>query len=59
VRRKLKVRHKILSRGDEKMIINYVPKTGAIIDAALLHNGKIIEVTADIDRINEWIKLKS
>lgn len=52
---RLKVRHVTYSKDDYKIVINYVKKTGAIIDAALVRDGEIITVTADPVVIEEWM----
>lgn len=51
----MKVRHATLSKDDYEIVISYVKKTGAIIDAGLIRDGRIITVTADPEVIKKWV----
>jgi len=55
VRNRLQVRHATLSKDDYEIVINYVKKTGAIIDAGLVRDGRTITVTADPEVIKKWM----
>lgn len=56
MRRRLKVRNATLTRGDYLITVNYVKKTGHIIDATLHHtDGHIIAETDDPAVIHQWL----
>ena len=47
-------RHKVLRRGDEKMVINYNRLTGKIRDAGRYWDGVLVDTTSDIEEIERW-----
>lgn len=55
MKRRLKIRNRSLFKGDYEIRINYVAKTRAIIDAALLRGDKQVAYTDDVAVIYKWI----
>lgn len=55
MRPRLKVRHRTLRRGDYCIIVNYVKKTGHIIDAVLYRDETLIAETDDPSVIKQWL----
>lgn len=56
MKRRLKIRNKSIHKGDYEIRINYVAKTGAIIDAALLRGDRQIAYTDEVAVIYKWIE---
>jgi hypothetical protein len=56
MKRRLKIRHREMRKGDYRIVINYVAKTKAIIDAALFRGNELITTTDDVSVIYKWIE---
>lgn len=53
---RLKVRHRTITKGDYRIVVNYVKKTGAFIDAALYRENHCVSVTDDLDTVHSWME---